>query len=157
MAVERRNLRRAGKFPKRWRTVTDVPRGAPRGSPAEDLSIGKLEMGAGVLFATPGNHRHAGYGGYAGQGLAPKAEGVDGLKVSNAGDLAGGEPLKSQLDLIPRDARAVVGDSYVFDAPSRYLDGDAVGAGVHRVLKQLLDHGSGALDDLSSGDLGGDV
>ena len=73
------------------------------------------------------------------------------------GHLAGGESLECQLHLVGGDAAAVVSHADVIDAAGGDLDRDLSGAGIQRVLDQLLDHRDGALDDLACGDLGGDI
>jgi hypothetical protein len=61
--------------------------------------------------------------------------------------------LKSQLDLVGGDAVAVIRDQDAVGAAALDLDLDVAGAGVQRVLDQLLHHRRGALDDLPGGDL----
>ena len=54
-------------------------------------------------------------------------------------------------------AGAVVGDADEVDAALFEVDTDAARAGVEGVLDQLLDDAGGALDDLSGGDLVGQI
>jgi len=50
-------------------------------------------------------------------------------------------------------ARAVVADQHALAAAVGHLYLHAGSAGVQGVLAELLDHGGGAVDDLSGGDL----
>ena len=65
-------------------------------------------------------------------------------------------PLHAQLRVLPTHAGPVVADPDEAAAAVLQIDLDAFRAGVQRVLDQLLDHGSGALDDLAGGDLIGE-
>src|SRR5205085_12348261 len=56
-----------------------------------------------------------------------------------------------------RHAAAIVGNAQQLDAAAGDLDADGPGAGVERVLEQLLGDGGGALDHLASGDARGDL
>ena len=94
-------------------------------------------------------------GGDGGQGLAPEAQGGNGLQIGGRFELRRGVTQEGQFDLIRRDAAAVVGDLDEFPAAATYLDVDGSGAGVEGVFYQFLDHRSRSLDHFASGDLGG--
>ena len=78
-------------------------------------------------------------------------------RSSAAGDLAGGMPLQAQPRVLRAHADAVVLDP---DEPLAAVldgDGDARRLGVDGVLDQLLDHRGRPLDDLTGGDLVGQI
>ena len=61
--------------------------------------------------------------------------------------------LEGQPRVLGRHARAVVRDLEPGDPAAFHVHRDAPGAGVERVLHELLDRGRRALDDLARGDL----
>ena len=65
--------------------------------------------------------------------------------------------LKREQRVVAGHAPAIVGDADQASAAGLNLDADAGGAGIERVLQQLLDDGGGAVDDLAGGDLVGDL
>ena len=85
------------------------------------------------------------------QRLAAKAERADGEQIF-LGQLRGGMPLDRQQQIVRRHAAAVVGDADQRQPARRGDDLDLAGAGVERVLDQLLDDARRALDDLAGGD-----
>ena len=87
------------------------------------------------------------------QRLAAEAEGGDALEVLERRDLAGGVARERERQLRGRDAAAVVAHADQADAAVLDVDRDLPGAGVERVLDQLLDDGRRALDHLARGDL----
>ena len=91
--------------------------------------------------------------GDRGQRLAAEAERGHGFQVVERGDLAGGVARHRQRQLVRGDAAAVVADADQAHAAFLQIDVDAAGAGVERVLDQLLDHRRRAFDDLAGGDL----
>ena len=95
---------------------------------------------------------HAGYGGDAGQRLAPKAEGTDAVEVVFAGDLAGSMPLEGQYRVLPGHACAVVHDADELLSARLDLHGNALATGVDRVLGQFLHDRGGAFNHLARGD-----
>ncbi len=90
------------------------------------------------------------------QRLAAKAKGAEPVEVGGLHELAGRVPLERQQRVVLRHAAAVVLDADERAAAGEELDLDTRGAGVERVLHQLLDHRGRALDDLARGDLVGD-
>jgi hypothetical protein len=85
------------------------------------------------------------------QRLAAEAERADVEQVV-VGQLRGGVAVDRKREVAARHAGAVVGDA---DEPAPAAVGhhlDAAGAGVERVLDQLLDHARRALDHLAGGD-----
>ena len=96
-------------------------------------------------------------GGDRGQGFAAEAQGGDGEQVFGVLQLAGGVALEGQQGIVAHHAAAVVDDLDELLAAGLDVDPDARGAGIQRVLQQLLDHRGGTLDDLTGGDLVGNV
>ena len=64
--------------------------------------------------------------------------------------------LEGEQGVVAQHAAAVVGDADEPAAAGFDFDADAGGAGVERVLEELLDDGRGALDHFAGGDLVGD-
>ena len=62
---------------------------------------------------------------------------------------------KSQQSVVAHHAAAVVGDADQLPPSALDRDDDAAGAGVERILQQLLDHRSRPVDHLAGGDLVG--
>ena len=146
-----RNLSRAGVAKKRSRTSTRVPGGcaAGLGSPLAPPSISRLQAvsaPAGREVMVKRLHR-----GDRGQRLAAEAQGADVGQIV-VGQLRRAVPLDRELQLVGRHADAVVDHRDEGAAALLQGDGDAVRAGIDRVLDQLL-HGAGrTLDDLAGGD-----
>ena len=91
--------------------------------------------------------------GDRGQRLAAEAVGADPLQVLEVGDLAGGVTLEREARVGRAHAAAVVRDGDEIATAVAHLDADPRGAGVERVLDQLLHHRGRALDHLAGGDL----
>ena len=85
--------------------------------------------------------------------FATKAKRGDGRDVLRSLDLRCRVSLEAEQRVVGRHARAIVGDSDQIDAAPFDRHFDPHGAGVHRVLQQLLDNRSGALHDFASRDL----
>ena len=60
---------------------------------------------------------------------------------------------EGQQRIVAHHAAAVVGDAYELAPAALDRDHDAGGAGVERILQQLLDHRSRPVDDLAGRDL----
>ncbi len=93
------------------------------------------------------------HGRDAGQRLAAESERADRVEVLGAGDLARRVPFERQPGVLGIHAVAVVFDAQQLLAAELDRDGDARGAGVERVLDQLLDDGGRTLDDFPGGNL----
>ena len=65
--------------------------------------------------------------------------------------------LEGEQRIVAHHAATVVHDADELAAAAFDLDADAGGAGVERVLEQLLDHGRGTVDHFAGGDLVGDL
>ncbi len=118
----------------------------------DHLPTPQADMGASGLASGAGDDVHIGHRGDAGQRLATKAEGGYGFQVVYVGYLAGGMAAEGQLHFIGRDAPAVVRNPYQGRSPTPGLHRDAAGAGIQRVLHQLLDHRSRPPHHLTGGD-----
>ncbi len=90
---------------------------------------------------------------HACQCFAAKAHAGDLLKVIQRGDLAGGVAHQRQRQFILGDALAVVTHAQQFDTAAFQLHCNVRRTGVQAVFQQLFQGRSGALDDLSGGDL----
>ena len=117
-------------------------------------AAGQLQVRAGVLVRRAADDADTRDGGDAGQRFAPEAERGDGLQFARGFELAGGEALKGEIDLVGRDAGTVVGDADALHAATAHLHGHLGRAGVERVLDELFDDGRRALDHLTGGDAG---
>ena len=122
-----------------------------------DLTGGDADLGARGGRPGPGPQREARHRGDARQRFAPETQRADRRQIGGRGDLAGRVSLETQSRVVGGHADAVVVDAdqplaAVFDG-----DHDPSGRGVDGVLDQLLDDRRRALDDLSGGDLVGQV
>src|SRR5262249_42130634 len=88
-----------------------------------------------------------------GERLAAEAEAPDADEVGGVADLGGGVPLEREARVVGLHAAAVIGDTDAREAAVIDRDLDARGAGVERVLDELLHDAGGALDDLPRRDL----
>ena len=147
-----RNLSRAGVAKKRSRTSTRVPGGcaAGLGSPLAPPSIARLQ----AVSAPAGREVMVKRLTEAIDGSAsprkPERADVGEIVVRQLG---GAVPLDRELQLLGRHADAVVDHRQEGAAAFLQGHGDAVRAGIDRVLDQLL-HGAGRpLDHLAGGDL----
>ncbi len=93
----------------------------------------------------------AGGGADGGQRLAAEAECRDAHQIV-VGELRCGVAQHREGQAVGVHADAVVGHLDAVDAAAVERHGDARGAGVERVLHQLLHGGGGALDHLAGGD-----
>jgi hypothetical protein len=78
-------------------------------------------------------------------------------RVLDVAQLAGGVALEGQQSIVAEHAATVVGDADQAAAAGFDLDAQLGGPGVERILEQLFDDRSGALDDFTGGDLVGDL
>ena len=65
--------------------------------------------------------------------------------------------LKGEESIVAHHATAIVGDLDELAASAFDFEADVGSSGVERVLQHFLDHGRGAVDDLASGDLVGNL
>ena len=111
-----------------------------------------IQARARFLFLGSRGHLHASDGGNGWQRLAAEAERAYIIQLRRIRQFGGGVVLKGEADLPRRDAAAVVCDAQVADAAVADLHRHRCGAGVQRILHQLLDHGRGPFHDLAGGD-----
>ena len=135
--------------------IPDDDRGADRAArrlAGQELPAIQAQVTALEVFCGAGQQVHAAHGRGGGQGLAPEAQGADGLQVLLGPQLGGGVPQEGGLGVLTAHAAAVVRDPQQGHAAVLKLYGDGFGAGVDGVLHQLLDHGGGTFHDLAGGD-----
>jgi hypothetical protein len=87
------------------------------------------------------------------QRLATKSEGADAGQIVEVADLGGGVAFEREARVVGGHAAAVVADLDPLAATVLEEDVDDGGAGVDRVLDELLDDRGGALDDFARRDL----
>ncbi len=75
------------------------------------------------------------------------------VEIAHLGQLAGRVARECQRQILGQEAVAVVDDTDRLGAATGDLDPHLSRAGVERVLDQLLDHRTRALDDLTGSDL----
>jgi len=97
------------------------------------------------------------HGGDARQRLAPESEADDGVEVRELRQLARGMANECHRELVRSDAHPIIADSNRCAARPAYVDVDAPGAGIERVLHQLLDDRRRPLDHLACRDGVGDL
>ena len=130
-----------------------APRRAHRGlEPAFDA---ELDACRGV--GTPRADHQAAHGRDAREGLAAEAIARELLQVGETSELAGRVAAQAKQRVLFRHAAAVVQHAEPRDAPAFHLDRAAGRARVQRVLQQLFQGARGALDDLASSDLAGEL
>ena len=163
-----RNLRRLGavgfqELPPRRQVVEDVvdlDDGALRRAhfrdrghgPAVDAKLGSALLAPRARAQHEVRHRRD-----RRQRLAAKAEGDDRGEILGAPQLAGRVAFDRQPRVLRRHPLAVVVDADLLLAAELGVNRQPARAGVNRVLDQLLDDGSGALDHFAGGDLVGEV
>ena len=115
------------------------PHGAARG-PVGRLRA-SLDRDPGRLAIThAGHHLDARDGRDARQGFPAEPVRVDPLEVFRGADLAGGEPLEREWELVGGDPLAVIGDADEPASRAHELNRDPPRAGIEAVLDQLLHH-----------------
>ena len=127
-------------------------RGAAGGLAFQQLAGLQVQTGALVLAVGAGEQVDPAHGGGGGQGLAPEAQGADGLQILFTAELGGGVAQEGGFGVFPGHAAAVVPDPEQGHAPVLDLHGDGLRAGVDGIFHQLLDHGGGAFHHLACGD-----
>jgi hypothetical protein len=111
----------------------------------------------GERAAFAGGESKPGDAGDARERFAAEAEGLDRREIGARANFARGVALEAEERIVAVHAHAVV-DHPEARAPAR-ADGDLDpgGAGIERILHQLLHHAGRALDDFARGHLAGDV
>ena len=123
----------------------------------QDLAAGDFDDHAGGIFGGVGFQAQPTDGGDGGQRLAAKAQGRDAEQVVGVADFRSGVALEGEHGVVVQHAAAVVDDLDELLAARLDVDADAMGAGIERVLQQLLHHRCRALHDLAGSDLVGDI
>ncbi len=114
------------------------------------------ELRASDLRVRPCRERQFRDGRDRRQRLAAEPERRDRHQVLGGPQLAGRVALECKDRVVARHAFAVVRDAHEAAACACDLDLDAGGAGIERVLDELLCDGGGAFDDFARGDLVGE-
>ena len=122
-----------------------------------DLAAARQHLCAAQIARAAGDERRGRHSGDAGQGLATKPESGDVKEIVHARDFTGGVAREGAHGIVGVRALAVVGDGDEPDAGIFQLDANVAGAGVERVLDQLLDHRGRPLHDFARRDLVGDL
>ena len=134
--------------------IRDLDPGAGRRAGGRDgpdaAALHRDGMGIGTCGTRgDGQPRHRADGG---QRFAPEAQRGDGEQCRFIGQFGGGVALHRQSKAGGVHAHAVILDDDALDAAAFQRDADAPGAGVQRVLHQLLHHGGRPLDHFAGGD-----
>jgi hypothetical protein len=108
-----------------------------------------FNLGAGERLSLLGGKSKAGDAGDARQGLAAKAEGVDGSEVLFAADLACGVAFQAEHGVLTIHARAVIDDFDGGGTAALDMDFDVKRSGIEAVLNQFSNHRGRAFHDFS--------
>ena len=111
--------------------------------------------GAAFVRGRPGRQFQARNRADARQRLAAETQAGDGGQVFRPGNLAGGVAAQREREIVLVDAATVVAHPQQLLAALLDIDINARGAGVETVLKQFLEHRSGAFHHLARGYLVG--
>ncbi len=87
------------------------------------------------------------------QSLPAEAQRPDMHQIVHRSDLTGRMAQERAWHLVPLDSASVICNPYKRSPAVRYLHNDSRRPGVNGILRQLLDHGCGALDHLARRDL----
>ena len=107
-----------------------------------------MDLGASILARLGGYHLDIGNGGNAGQGLSPKPHRLHLEEVFAASNLAGGVPLKGQLNVVAGDPVAVINHPDAIEAGVLHNNVDPLTVGVQSVLNQFLNDRGRTLNHL---------
>ena len=121
---------------------------------AVDQDLGAVGGGAVALARGEGETADA---GDAGEGLAAKAQGADGVQILGALNFAGGVAFQAEQGVVPAHAQAVIGHADEAAAAGVDFHGQARGTGVEGILDQFLDDAGGPFHHFARGDLVGDL
>ena len=120
---------------------------------ARERAVTRLDTPGVLGLVRSRREREPRHGSDAGQRLAAKSQGGDALEIIERCDLAGRVPGEREADFLRLDPDPVVTHPNEPAAAALELNVDARGAGIERVLHELLDHGGGTLDHLAGGNL----
>ncbi len=133
------------------------PRRHRAGAGVLDIAGFGRDFDAMLVGSAAGLHPQMRHAGNRGERFAAKSERTNRGQVGGAANLRGSMAAQRQDSVGARHAAAVVGDRYQRRAAAEDFDADGMGAGVERVLDQLLDGGGRPLDDLARRNLAGDL
>ena len=126
---------------------------ADRGRDGGSADIGAAghHLGGGLVAGATSAEGHLRYGGHARQRFATEAIAPDRGQIFRRGDLAGRMPFEAEDSVARRHSAAVVYHLNQSSAGVGHYDFDVGGAGVDRILHQLLHYRSGPLHHFSGG------
>jgi hypothetical protein len=107
--------------------------------PAGDTLSGRNHQSADRGLGSARSQAHFGNGRDARQRLAPKPERAQRVHILDRADLAGSMAGEGQLDLVGRDAMAIVGHADQLQTTAEQFDADVSGPSIQRVVDQLAD------------------
>ena len=111
-----------------------------------------LDLGPALAIGRSATQRQPAHLGYRGQCLAAEPERADAEQVVGLRELAGSVTGHGQLELVGRDAVAVVDHADHLHPAGGDRNVDPRRPGVDRILHQLLNHAGRPLDHLTGGD-----
>src|SRR2546421_8377698 len=122
-----------------------------------DLPVGGMNLGTLFCSTMATEQGDLGYGGNACQSLAAKAQGADMLQIVNLRYLAGCMACQCHLQLIRRDARAIVDDTNKLQDTIHQVNANLPCSRVDTILDKFFDNGCWPLNDFSRGNFRGYV
>ena len=117
-----------------------------------DIGAAGHHLGGGLVAGATSAEGHLRYGGHARQRFATEAVTPDRGQIFRRGDLAGRVPFEAQDGIGRTHTAAIVYHLDQSPAGIGHHHFDVSGAGVDRILHQLLHHRSGPLHHFSGGD-----
>src|SRR5208282_1168306 len=167
VGYQRRDMRELGRFrPQKFlarrsieKQVANRDRGAQRQPgllDAQYLAAVNFENRSGSFLFGASFQMQAGNRRNRGQRLAAKSQRRNAEQVFGVLDFRSRVTLEGQHGIVAHHATAVVGDLDQLFATGFYLNANARGTRVQRVLQQFFHHRRGTLDHLAGGDLVGD-
>ena len=116
-----------------------------------DFRSGDIHFEAGFVLFPAGAEADLGHGGNRSERLAPEAVGEYVAEVFRTAQLAGRVSLEADHRVVGAHPAAVVNELYECPSGILHRQGNGTRAGIHGILHQFLDYGSGTLDHLAGG------
>ena len=151
-AVRRYSLR-TGTLPKRP-PRNDARAERPR-SPHDggDVRLERIDARSEFVTGATRSNRNACHSDDTGDTLTAKTEGAERFEPRCIAQFTGRVPFDRKRKIVGGNARAVVDDLDLVDAPALQRDHDARRSRVQSVLDEFLDNRNGPFDDFARGDL----